>query len=188
MCKLGDQCEAGHCVSACQPDCKHRECGDDGCGGSCGECGPCEQCISHHCKPIPDCVAPDPGPEVLPDQAEPVPDSMPEVVPDQAEGAPDLAEDVTVGRDVPEVMDAPDQAKPDLTEKDQTQPPVTDAHKTDKTTHADATPPDTARTDSSGSSASSGGCTSTGRGAPRGLWLFPLLLVALFVRRFGRDR
>ena len=26
----------------CKPDCKHRMCGDDGCGGSCGECTGCE--------------------------------------------------------------------------------------------------------------------------------------------------
>ena len=29
---------------ACQPNCEGKECGDDGCGGSCGECGPGETC------------------------------------------------------------------------------------------------------------------------------------------------
>jgi len=30
-------CEAGRCAG-CTPDCGTRQCGDDGCGGSCGEC------------------------------------------------------------------------------------------------------------------------------------------------------
>ncbi|MCX7943190.1 MAG: hypothetical protein N2746_01605 [Deltaproteobacteria bacterium] len=30
-------CSSGACLS-CQPDCKDKECGSDGCGGSCGEC------------------------------------------------------------------------------------------------------------------------------------------------------
>ncbi len=30
--------------ATCVPDCGDRECGDDGCGGSCGECGPGFQC------------------------------------------------------------------------------------------------------------------------------------------------
>ena len=29
----------------CQPDCEGKECGDDGCGGSCGECGEGEECL-----------------------------------------------------------------------------------------------------------------------------------------------
>lgn len=31
-------------VDACQPQCKGRQCGDDGCGGSCGTCGPTQWC------------------------------------------------------------------------------------------------------------------------------------------------
>lgn len=37
-------CEAGECVE-CQPDCVDKECGDDGCGGSCGDCVDPEWCI-----------------------------------------------------------------------------------------------------------------------------------------------
>ncbi|NOZ87938.1 MAG: LamG domain-containing protein [Deltaproteobacteria bacterium] len=32
------------CSDYCVPDCKGKECGDDGCGGSCGECGPADAC------------------------------------------------------------------------------------------------------------------------------------------------
>ncbi|MBP7126923.1 DUF1566 domain-containing protein [Myxococcota bacterium] len=40
---------------ACVPDCRDRECGDDGCGGSCGTCapeGPCRSadCIQGRCR------------------------------------------------------------------------------------------------------------------------------------------
>ena len=39
--------------STCVPDCENRECGDDGCGGSCGTCGAGEQCLEHFgaCQP-----------------------------------------------------------------------------------------------------------------------------------------
>ena len=64
-------CDGGVCVYHmcyyCAGYCDGYECGDDGCGGSCGHCGPCEECISHHCKPIPDCEVP---PEPVPDTAE----------------------------------------------------------------------------------------------------------------------
>src|SRR5262245_34095675 len=37
-----DACESNQCV--CQPSCYMRQCGDDGCGGSCGSCGANESC------------------------------------------------------------------------------------------------------------------------------------------------
>jgi hypothetical protein len=40
-------CEGGECV--CQPNCNGKECGDDGCGGSCGGCGTCEKCSYGEC-------------------------------------------------------------------------------------------------------------------------------------------
>ena len=51
ICNYG--CENGSCNS-CTPDCTGRECGDDGCGGSCGVCddnNPCtdENCNAGHC-------------------------------------------------------------------------------------------------------------------------------------------
>ena len=39
-----DRCESNSCV--CQPSCYMRDCGDDGCGGSCGSCGTNESCSS----------------------------------------------------------------------------------------------------------------------------------------------
>jgi hypothetical protein len=33
----------------CVPDCSGKECGDDGCGGSCGACGPGKPCAMGHC-------------------------------------------------------------------------------------------------------------------------------------------
>jgi hypothetical protein len=43
----------GICVavtSCCQPDCTGKQCGDDGCGGSCGSCGPCQECQNGACQ------------------------------------------------------------------------------------------------------------------------------------------
>ncbi len=45
MCPGGQTCNnQGHCVSGCTPDCTNKQCGSDGCGGSCGECGFGEAC------------------------------------------------------------------------------------------------------------------------------------------------
>jgi|GEM_PF-6461858 len=42
---------------ACVPECTDRECGDDGCGGSCGECGGEETCEDGLCVGcVPDCT------------------------------------------------------------------------------------------------------------------------------------
>ena len=48
-CPMGQFCFDGECVCAAQ--CLGKQCGDDGCGGSCGECP--EQ---HHCTPAGLCV------------------------------------------------------------------------------------------------------------------------------------
>ncbi len=56
--------------AACVPDCGDRECGDDGCGGSCGECGP-----GFQCGPAGACVsmcADDLEPDGSPDKALPL--------------------------------------------------------------------------------------------------------------------
>jgi hypothetical protein len=37
-CDPGLTCDGGLCVPVCTPTCGGRECGDDGCGGSCGSC------------------------------------------------------------------------------------------------------------------------------------------------------
>ncbi len=42
---FGLLCEDATCVPACEPSCQDKQCGDDGCGGSCGTCpqnGTCE--------------------------------------------------------------------------------------------------------------------------------------------------
>ena|GEM_PF-1699078 len=46
VCEWG--CEDGGCLP-CPTDCDGRECGDDGCGGSCGPCGEDEQCVEGAC-------------------------------------------------------------------------------------------------------------------------------------------
>lgn len=43
---------AGHC---CLPDCEGKECGDDGCGGSCGTCDS-GSCVEGHCTVLQDCL------------------------------------------------------------------------------------------------------------------------------------
>ena len=42
------------CAQACVPDCEGKECGDDGCGGSCGECVPGQVCEQDVCA-VPSC-------------------------------------------------------------------------------------------------------------------------------------
>ena len=39
----------------CQPNCEGKECGDDGCGGSCGECTAVEVCAAGVCAPPSSC-------------------------------------------------------------------------------------------------------------------------------------
>lgn len=39
-------------VCECQPNCTSKECGDDGCGGSCGECEPCQKCEKEKCNDL----------------------------------------------------------------------------------------------------------------------------------------
>jgi len=47
-------CKDGECV--CVPACEDKECGPDGCGGSCGECeGPKMQCVEGECQVVCDC-------------------------------------------------------------------------------------------------------------------------------------
>ena len=50
-CEVRKQSES---VANCEPNCLNKECGDDGCGGSCGTCGKgsdCEgsQCVNNSC-------------------------------------------------------------------------------------------------------------------------------------------
>jgi len=37
---------------ACDPACAGKDCGDDGCGGSCGDCPGGEHCVAFQCVPI----------------------------------------------------------------------------------------------------------------------------------------
>ncbi|MGI9020519.1 MAG: hypothetical protein ACR2G3_07410 [Solirubrobacterales bacterium] len=44
------------CGSCCTPNCAGKECGDDGCGGSCGSCGSGQVCQSGQCQCAPSCA------------------------------------------------------------------------------------------------------------------------------------
>jgi len=44
-----DPAPAPKAAAACEPDCDERECGDDGCGGSCGTCPPDQPCRGGLC-------------------------------------------------------------------------------------------------------------------------------------------
>jgi hypothetical protein len=53
MCSEGTVCEAGSCVdeaTSCTANCAGKECGPDGCGGTCGSCDPSEECFSGLCQ------------------------------------------------------------------------------------------------------------------------------------------
>lgn len=44
-------------IDGCVPACDGRQCGDDGCGGTCGKCsGPQDECIEGVCVCQPNCV------------------------------------------------------------------------------------------------------------------------------------
>ena len=40
----------------CEQECEGKECGDDGCGGSCGNCAPSDTCINGQCVCVPTCA------------------------------------------------------------------------------------------------------------------------------------
>jgi hypothetical protein len=53
-CEIGHLCISNECI--CASNCMGKECGDDGCGGSCGECEGEAQCsLTGKCKCAPDC-------------------------------------------------------------------------------------------------------------------------------------
>jgi hypothetical protein len=54
-CPEGSVCLEHLC---CVPDCKDKQCGEDGCGGNCGACGgaPLAQCVAGQCQCVPDCT------------------------------------------------------------------------------------------------------------------------------------
>ena len=54
-CEMGELCISNECI--CTPMCMGKECGDDGCGGTCGECpGDAECSVTGKCKCKPDCT------------------------------------------------------------------------------------------------------------------------------------
>jgi len=53
-CEPGYVCENGACVPVCTPDCAGKECGDDGCGGTCGSCDSGYYCDDGGCIGIPE--------------------------------------------------------------------------------------------------------------------------------------
>ncbi|MGC4120400.1 MAG: hypothetical protein QM765_38635 [Myxococcales bacterium] len=49
-CGEGTVCDATtKTCKSCTPDCKDRECGDNGCGGSCGVCNVMNKCVANRC-------------------------------------------------------------------------------------------------------------------------------------------
>ena len=56
-CGPGQTCQDGWCVSGgCVPACDGRQCGPDGCGGSCGWCSGSASCQAGTCIDVPDCT------------------------------------------------------------------------------------------------------------------------------------
>lgn len=48
-CPSGHACSDGECISSCTPSCSGKQCGDDGCGGTCGTCSSDQTCTSGQC-------------------------------------------------------------------------------------------------------------------------------------------
>ncbi|GMV42146.1 MAG: hypothetical protein AMXMBFR64_38620 [Myxococcales bacterium] len=49
QCAPSEKCLDGACIGSCIPSCAGKQCGGDGCGGSCGQCGPLQQCTQGKC-------------------------------------------------------------------------------------------------------------------------------------------
>ena len=63
--KLGfDAVKLVHVGGGCVPDCVAKQCGGDGCGGSCGTCGPGTECVGNACKCTPDAFLQCDGPDL----------------------------------------------------------------------------------------------------------------------------
>lgn len=59
-CAAGETCQGGVCTGSCTPSCDGRQCGDDGCGGSCGQCGGDGRCRGGRClEPEDECTLDD---------------------------------------------------------------------------------------------------------------------------------
>ena len=56
LCPNGEYHVDGSCVSQCNPSCTGKECGDDGCSGSCGQCSGGEVCKHGQCVCQPQCA------------------------------------------------------------------------------------------------------------------------------------
>ncbi len=106
-------------LTQCSPACAGKECGGDGCGGSCGSCPAEYTCNGGSCQappPDPDVVSPDPDVvSPAPDIVSPGPDLVAEVAEETMEA--EVVEIVPVVEletvaDVPTVQ--PDQASPPL--------------------------------------------------------------------------
>ena len=75
ICECGDCPGEAVCLGygdgesyCCTPDCDGKECGDDGCGGTCGECPQGQECVADTCKVgecVPNCVVDEGGEEYL---------------------------------------------------------------------------------------------------------------------------
>ena len=50
VCPGGEQYECMNSQCVCVPNCADKQCGNDGCGGSCGECGNGDKCIDFTCQ------------------------------------------------------------------------------------------------------------------------------------------
>ncbi len=57
-CLPGTSCIDGQCLPGCTPDCSSKQCGTDGCGGSCGVCAGGQVCGNGACLVdcVPDCT------------------------------------------------------------------------------------------------------------------------------------
>lgn len=62
-CEDFETCADGKCN--CTPDCKNKECGQDGCGGDCGECSGSDGCIDGKCGSKVDLTGPTYSGDVL---------------------------------------------------------------------------------------------------------------------------
>jgi len=49
-CAAGQKCVEGFCAAGCTPACTDKQCGDDGCGGTCGTCDAGKVCNAGKCE------------------------------------------------------------------------------------------------------------------------------------------
>ncbi len=174
-CAPNDKCVGGQC---CTPDCSGKECGSDGCNGSCGDCQLPETCLDGACTI-------ESNPDVSPDVVTPDVVTPDVVTPDsnQTDSQPpaDLAQDQGLTPDTT----SPDSATQDTSPKDRANQDLAPVDQESDPGNGIIIPADQLDSDPQVITKTTGCAAKAGSASPLTLGLL-LALVVLWMRRFRR--